>query len=325
MIKLDIQLGCLFLGTDRLKKAGELKMKPNAFLKENARHGDVLFPIAVYDIPHPTQPILPVHWHEELEIFFMVQGHADIRINEQVFQINPGSVVLIPSNALHSAFSRCIECHYYAIVFSDNYLASQVSDLCQTKFIDRLAPTQFSTAFHVPSQTSMEHSMPMILREIKEEYFVKHPGYELGIKGRLLTLISKMFQLGLSSTSGRANPTDEKSQSCVRAVITYIEENYENPISITDLAAKVFVSPNHLCRLFNRYTGRSPVRYISMVRMAQAARMIQSGDCTIREAALAVGFDNFSYFTKTFKQHYSVTPHQFKHVHQQSAEKQPEA
>ena len=114
--------------------------------------------------------------------------------------------------------------------------------------------------------------------------------------------------------SGRASELLKEtmySQSVAGKAKNYIDNHYAENISRQSLAERFYVTADHLSHLFNKETGLSIPDYITRVRMNEAKRLLLQGK-TVSEAAQAVGYDNFAYFTTVFKKLEGVTPSEYR-------------
>jgi AraC-like DNA-binding protein len=100
--------------------------------------------------------------------------------------------------------------------------------------------------------------------------------------------------------------------SKMKAVLQWIEENYAEPASLEELAAVAGMNPHYFCEFFKRYTRRSPIDYLNLYRIDSACRMLKVSGCSVTEAAFSCGFNDLSYFVKTFKKYKGVTPRQYR-------------
>ena len=97
------------------------------------------------------------------------------------------------------------------------------------------------------------------------------------------------------------------SDKLVRA-IHLIEENVENPLSNTDLAQKLGVSPRQVERLFDRYLQKSPKRYALEIRLKRARNLLVQSDQGVAEIAMACGFNSLSHFSKAYRDFFGNSP-----------------
>ena len=107
-----------------------------------------------------------------------------------------------------------------------------------------------------------------------------------------------------------------RRRSAVPAFVMEVEEfcrqNYAQPIGVKDLAGIAKLSRFHFTRLFQKAWGISPGRYLGLVRLEKAMRLVRDGGFTIKEVAHQCGFGTANYFSKVFRKHYGVRPGYFK-------------
>ena len=101
-----------------------------------------------------------------------------------------------------------------------------------------------------------------------------------------------------------------QERDAVQRARHYLEENYAQRISLSDLAAQVALSPYHLLRVFHAEVGLPPHTYLQDVRIRRAQRLIELGQ-TLADVAFSVGFSSQSHLTRRFKQIVGVTPGQY--------------
>ncbi len=92
-------------------------------------------------------------------------------------------------------------------------------------------------------------------------------------------------------------------------VIRMMEQNIEEPISPSVLAADVHMSTRQLERLFSRYLGRSPKRYYMELRLQKARNLLMQTEMSVINVALACGFSSPSHFSKCYRSQYATTPY----------------
>ncbi len=98
-------------------------------------------------------------------------------------------------------------------------------------------------------------------------------------------------------------------------VVTYIEKNYHQDISIEDLSEILDVSPQHFCLLFKRTLQTRPFEYLNSFRINKSKQLlVQDPEMKINEIARAVGYSNESYFSSLFKRKEGLSPRQFRRL-----------
>lgn len=282
-------------------------------LKENITHGTAMFPFHIYthnDISGDFSA--PYHWHKEIEILYIEKGEFSITINENTFISTPGELYFINSEDLHliSAISNEPSTHY-AIIFNAELISFDFYDYCQSHYITPI----LNKTLQFPTTISDNDSA---LEELRNEftyavscYDNEKLGWHLNIKSSLLKIVSILIENDLLLKEGSL-PTNDYKITIAKNLINYINSNYTHKITINDLSKETNMNPQYFCRFFKSLFGKTAIEYINEYRIDKAAEMIQSKDIKIIEICFAVGFDNFSYFIKKFKQYKKCTPSKYK-------------
>lgn len=110
------------------------------------------------------------------------------------------------------------------------------------------------------------------------------------------------------------NNTDltNKSLSTVRKACVFIDENYNNNISLEQVADYVGLNPSYFSKLFKETTGISFVKYLEKIRMEEAINMIVNTDMMLSEIGLKIGYNSPNYFSKVFKKFTGLTPDSYR-------------
>ncbi|MFC4598681.1 response regulator transcription factor [Cohnella hongkongensis] len=147
--------------------------------------------------------------------------------------------------------------------------------------------------------------------------YVGHPSRIQEMAGMLDKLL--VFHRRHAQTAGgeyfledsEVGPPDE-SRAVVDKVRRFIAEHLDQPLTRKELAQHVYLNPDYLAKLFKKTTGIALTDYVVNERMRLAKEMLERGGVPIGAIASAVGYSSFSYFSKTFKTQYGVTPQEFR-------------
>lgn len=104
----------------------------------------------------------------------------------------------------------------------------------------------------------------------------------------------------------------EKSVTIIDKINQYIHDHYDKNIGRNEIAEEFFLTPDYLAKLYKRKTGNTIKGYINEHRIKKAKELLQTNNITISEVALAVGFDNFSYFSTIFKKIAGISPRDYR-------------
>ncbi len=105
----------------------------------------------------------------------------------------------------------------------------------------------------------------------------------------------------------------------IESVKRYISEHLSEPLDRGILARLAGISIPHFHRIFTRYAGENPAGYVRRMRLERAGRKLRAGAVNITEVALAAGYDTHAAFGKAFKQHFGLSPSEFRQLGCQKA------
>jgi len=105
---------------------------------------------------------------------------------------------------------------------------------------------------------------------------------------------------------------DGRKMSQIRPAINYIEANYDKPVTLAEIARASHLSASRLAHLFKQQMGITAIEYVTSVRIEQAKRLLLATAQSCTEICFEAGYNNQSYFTRTFKAAVGVTPRQFR-------------
>ena len=103
----------------------------------------------------------------------------------------------------------------------------------------------------------------------------------------------------------------KKENRFIQKAISYIKQNFSQPITLKTLGALTGYSPNHFQRIFTEAIGTSPQKYLENVRIEQAKYLLTQNEKTLSETAYLCGFSSQAYFIQVFKRHTLLTPSEF--------------
>ncbi len=101
-------------------------------------------------------------------------------------------------------------------------------------------------------------------------------------------------------------------EEIVNNALFYIHSHYRERITVKDIADMCYVSESHFCRVFNEFTGETPVFYINRLRIDKAITIMKNSDLTVSQIAQKVGFSEETYFCKCFKKYTGFSPGQYR-------------
>lgn len=269
---------------------------------DRKQHGTLLFPVEYYyvDGQHPRYQ-MSFHWHNEWELLRILDGTMQITLDHEQYSMKPGDIVLIRGGVLHGGEPK--NCIYECLVF-DLYgifrSLEMVKPYLRPFYRQTCLPQSFYPADNPCPATE-------IVNELMTAFAKKERCPELETVGGL----SRLFAWIQSSGSYESLPNQENASSHtnrIKPVLEYIENHYNAPLTLDNLADVAGMNPKYFCRIFRSLTHHSPVDYLNFYRIEQAAYLLDSTDLPVTEVGNRCGFEESSYFTKVFKKYKGTTP-----------------
>ena len=115
----------------------------------------------------------------------------------------------------------------------------------------------------------------------------------------------------------RRGPADDRPMA--ERVVEYIEQNYANELSLSDVAAAFGYTAAHFTTAFRRSTGIPVTAWIIRRRVLAARTLLGRADVSVAFACDAAGFNDMCYFTRQFQRHVGVTPGRFRSAMREGA------
>ncbi|MBE6611316.1 MAG: helix-turn-helix domain-containing protein [Ruminococcaceae bacterium] len=255
------------------------------------------------------------HHHSELEIAYFRSGHGTYSVTGREYPIEAGDIFMFSNNEIHKItyVDPAVPMEALNIHIHPRLILTEATalNLPQLFFDRRPGYSNRLNESNCTGDSSICDDIRRAMVDIEKEYHSGLPGSELlARQGLTRVLIYIMRGFDLIDTD-----TKRYSQSGVSAItsaLEYIDSNYKNDISLTELCTRTGMSRSNFERLFTRLAGVSFGEYIKLRRIDCASALLRDSNVTVLEAALASGFHNTANFNKQFKSVTGVTPSEYR-------------
>ena len=277
---------------------------------ENKSHTSPEFPYNTYLCSIPIDfKTVKIHWHEEVELIVIKKGEGIVSVDLTEYEVHTGDAVFVMSGQLHSIsqLNKSVM-EYENILFKPSMLKSGGHDLCWESFISPLLSASVSVPPVIRADNKIHFKLAEYIQTIDKLCDEKNSGYQVAVKGYLYLMVNLL----VSESIPKAEKAHVKQLDKIKAVLSYIDEHYSESISVEDMAALCFYSKSYFMKFFKECMGTSFISYLNDYRLEIAAKMLLAADDNILDISSACGFDNLSYFTRSFKKKYGVTPGKYR-------------
>ena len=258
-------------------------------------HQDPNFPVIFHpDSIDAGKNGFVLHWHENLELLFFLNGSALITSDTTQFTVSKGEVAVINSNNLHAITALDERCHYYCLIIDKSFCDSFSIHTDEVRFSNLVRDIDISARFN----------------EIAIEMDNKPLYYKSAVKAFAVQILVLLCRKHIVSTDILSEQKSNQQLNMVKDAINFIRHNYISPITIDEICSNIGFSKYYFCRAFKTITGQTAINYINFLRCENAKRLIETGRYNVSESAEKSGFNNLSYFSKTYKKYIGVLPSQ---------------
>jgi len=265
------------------------------------------FPIEFYyiDKSHPRYQ-MPFHWHMEYELIRVLQGSLQLSLDQTQINLKSGDAVLVQDGTLHGGTPQ--DCVYECIVFDFNRLLQD----CHV-----LKPEIQSIIDHtikIQQFFQKENDICRIVDCLFETMKSAKRGYEFIAS----VILWQMFGLILQQYMYTEQDTKEyKNRIRARKIkdsLLKIHHEYSQALTLSDLSVEANMAPKYFCRVFRQITGKTPIDYLNFYRIECACEELLTTDDTVTDIALRCGFNDLSYFIKSFSHYKNTTPKKYRNM-----------
>ena len=271
---------------------------------EEVNYDDPSFPSYIYDgwiKPNVTWERVP-HFHEDVEIVTVKSGKMAYCVNGKVIRLYAGDTIFVNANQIHYSLSVDGETATYVIfVVNPSILNSSVAVEMKAVLPIISNPNLPYMRFrNINEHTRDVYRIITSLPDLRRDPF------------RITIRLFEFWEIILlqSTTFGILNE-DMQADMHTRAfksMMSYIQQQYHNPVTLEDISASGNVSISLCNRIFHKYTGESPVKYLVDFRLRKVAEYLVTTNLSLPEIAQKSGFNGTSYMAEMFKRTFGVSP-----------------
>ncbi|MCI5648772.1 MAG: response regulator [Fusicatenibacter sp.] len=293
-------------------------------------------------IARKTEPDMEILFFSGFDDFEYVQNALVLRaVNYILKPVNPEQFRQIIGDILNRLNSKEITFakskSYYSDSFFDNLVPSgqpQMESLSEQILLEQIAlAISLKNAEQLTSLTEellklcsdstahtpvwVRHTCVSLLQllmkaipSVSENDFEKAAEKIYGL--RYFTDIREVIQKYLHLLVGNLHQEVDGANYAVYQIKQYIEEHYDEDLTLNLLADQVYLSPNYVSAMFTKVTGCSLHRYLKQFRMKKACDLLIGSNMKIADISRSVGYPTPSYFIKTFQEMYGVTPSNYR-------------
>lgn len=222
------------------------------------------------------------NWHTNLEVLFCLSGRGTVKVETVEYAFEAGEVFVINSNMLHSIYTDTA-ITYDCLILDRDFCSSNGVPTDNILFREKIRDPRLAEQFGAVKQAYAHEGICRAAR----------------LRAAVLELLILLRENYTVCEHTDMPDTRLKTERIKRAMV-YIRCNMSRPLTLEEIAKEAGISKYYFTREFRHIAGQTLFEYINVVRCKEAKRLISEG-MTVSAAAQVCGFDNLSYFTRTYK------------------------
>lgn len=248
-----------------------------------------------------TNPEKSTHYHQNIEILYVLKGTMEIRIDDVNYVLKDGDFILVNANKSH-AISVAEEMLGARFVINFHLLAEYMGTVQMMFWCNTTA-----------DKNDAYNDVRKLLDQILERYFEKDDKGALYLNSlyfQTLYLLTTNFMV--KAQDMRLNMENSQDRIRVQQIQNYIQANYQSQISLNDLAEKLYLSNAYLSKYVKRHLGLTFLEYLNNVRLFHAVDEMLYTNKNITRIAMDNGFPTSAAFTKSFRDVHGESPSEYR-------------
>lgn len=234
-----------------------------------------------------------VNWHDHIEMLYFIDGKGTAFLEDRQYTLLPDTLIAVGPQAIHSITGET-EMPYYIIFIHQSFFLQNDID---------------PEALHLPECTVGDEKLKALLKELYE-VSKQEPYRQARINAATLKLV--LYLCDNYSVAEENVKKQSRAFGRTKEVITFLKKNFDRPLTLDEIAKEMNINKFQLSRDFKQCTNVSIFEFLNSHRCSEAKKLLRQG-FSVSEAAFACGFENLSYFSRTYKKYIGVLPIETKH------------
>lgn len=284
----------------------------NQFQKELKQHGNEQFPFLVsyQKLSEYESGSFMWHWHPEIEITYVQKGTMCYKVNHMVYHLKEGDIVFNNSGALHSGtMENQKDCAYIPVTFDSRLIYGFFQSTVNSKYVDPVIQDSMLPAICIDQSEPWHKPFREYLLRIIDLDEKKPDFYELDIT----ICLQSIWRLFLEHITYEPQASRENSLEYdrIKKILSYIEENYQNKITLNDIAGHIHLCESECTRLFKRHMNTTLFAFLQEYRIERSLEFLQA-DLPVSAVADKAGFSDPNYYSKVFAKIKGCSPREYR-------------
>lgn len=241
------------------------------------------------------------HFHETYEIYYLIEGKRRYVIEDKMYDIGPGDMILIPEMVTHKVWN-------IPDTDANDYHARFLLTPKKEDIPDIFLPCFDTHFYHLTEdeQTVIVNCFEDLQRNQKIDKYTQYYNQA--------NLIKILHTLAKSQSTSRTDTNLTRNDIRMQEAATYIKDHCAEPITLEELACRYSFTKEYFSTIFKETTGYGVNEYLNQMRIAKSISLLTTTSLSIMEISHQCGFNDSNYFSAVFKKIIGIPPQKFRKV-----------
>lgn len=247
------------------------------------------------------------HYHPEVELIFVCKGSGKRQIGSNISYFSDGDLVLIGSNLPHCGLTNENTNNDYEMViqFKPDFLGENI---WETPEMQRISALLEKSKAGIVFEENIKKTVGKKIADMHEMSSLK----------KLLTFLEILDELATTQEYRILNAgkyylqTQVEDNERINHIFNYVKDHFKEQISLEEIADLANMKVPSFCRYFKKITNKTFTQFVNEYRITHSLKLLAEQPLSITEVCFESGFNNFSYFNKTFKEYIKKSPSQYR-------------
>jgi AraC-like DNA-binding protein/uncharacterized RmlC-like cupin family protein len=236
------------------------------------------------------------HFHPELELVYVNKGQGKTHIGNHLSYFNNSQLILIGANLPHNGFADRLTANgsETTVQFKADFLGNDFIKVPELSSIAALFErAKKGIRFQVETKAHIGPKIDSLLKSSGLDRILQFL--------EILGYLAKTEDYALLNADGYAFEAEAQDSSKIGAIFKYVNKNFQNHITLDEIANEVSMTVPAFCRYFKKATGKTFTQIVNEYRIVHATKLLsEESDMSIADVCYECGFNNFSHFNKVF-------------------------
>jgi len=288
-----------------MESAVKTKYKNPPLEKILPSHGGSIMVRQFDDVDRNTRPYW--HYHPEIEIVYVNGGNGKRHIGSHLSYFNDGELIMIGSNLPHQGFTHRLSFYKRETVVQmrPDFMGEGFLDVPEMSAIKNLFErSKKGLSFHGNAKEEIGRRIEILP--------------ELSAFERILETIDILNKMAsakeytILNAKGFSVEIATQDNDRINVVLNHVKNNFQEPVSLAEVADLINMTEPSFCRYFKKITKKTFTQFINEYRLVHASKLLSEGKMSIAQVCYESGFNNYSHFTKLFKNFTGKSPSDYR-------------